>query len=194
MPSIKKRVTGFIRQLSAPSGNGTNMTNNAKNKPEIKVTSATITDEAFHAKAAQSGCFIQKYLDGETHGSGPQIYSGKTGHDLPVFPIKDLDLEVFATFTGPDGGLTSISNLEDKLNASMQVINIRYKSSFVTHRYTDTLVLLPFDGKDCIKGVPCFLCLSSLVFVYVGGKLPLLFFKDISKASEFFGLKINFFS
>ena len=133
MPSIKKRVTGFIRQLSAPSGNGSNI-GNAKNKPEIKVTSATITDEAFHAKAAQSGCFIQKYLDGETHGSGPQIYSGKTGHDLPVFPIKDLDLEVFATFTGPDGGLTSISNLEDKLNASMQVINIRYKSGTVTHR------------------------------------------------------------
>ena len=119
MPSIKKRVTGFIRQLSAPSGNGAG--NQAK-KPEIKVTSATITDEAFHRKAAQEGCFIQKYLDGDTcHSPGPQIYSGKTGHDLPVFQIKDLDLEVFATFTGPDGGLTSISKLEDKLNASMQV-------------------------------------------------------------------------
>ena len=118
MPSIKKRVTGFIRQLSAPSGNNPDR----MKKPEIKVTSATITDEAFHKKAAQAGCFIQKYLDGETgHSTGPQIFSGKTGHDLPVFQIKDLDMEVFATFTGPDGGLTSISKLEDKLNASMQV-------------------------------------------------------------------------
>ena len=48
-------------------------------------------------------------------------FSGKTGHDLPVYKIvNDLDPEVFATYTGPDGGLTSISKLEDKLNVSMQ--------------------------------------------------------------------------
>ncbi len=34
--------------------------------------------------------------------------------------MNDLDPEVFATYTGPDGGLTSISKLEDKLNVSMQ--------------------------------------------------------------------------
>ena len=34
--------------------------------------------------------------------------------------MDDLDPEVFATYTGPDGGLTSISKLEDKLNLSMQ--------------------------------------------------------------------------
>ena len=34
--------------------------------------------------------------------------------------MSDLDPEVFATYTGPDGGLTSISKLEDKLNVSMQ--------------------------------------------------------------------------
>lgn len=126
MPSIKKRVTGFIRQFSAPNNvnneAGTRQTGNENKqslkKPEIKVTSATITDEAFHKKA---GCFIQKYLNGESHTSGPDIFSGKTGHDLPVYKVvRDLDPEVFATFTGPDGGLTSISKLEDKLNASMQ--------------------------------------------------------------------------
>ena len=166
MPSIKKRVTGFIRQLSAPSGtNGTNLS--TKNKPEIKVTSATITDEAFHAKAAQAGCFIQKYLDGETHGSGPQIFSGKTGHDLPVFAIKDLDPEVFATFTGPDGGLTSISNLEDKLNASMQVINIliqisdQYNTCFLS-----PYVLAEKNSQRC----SLFSLFIKLVFVYVSGK------------------------
>lgn len=133
MPSIKKRVTGFIRQFSAPNGagnggphappNGNSEQNNKKTKPEIKVTSATITDEAFHKKAASAGgCFIQKYLNaGEAHRTGPPIFSGKTGHDLPVYKIvNDLDPEVFATYTGPDGGLTSISKLEDKLNVSMQ--------------------------------------------------------------------------
>lgn len=127
MPSIKKRVTGFIRQFSNVSNNAaSSATNpgangaavNKKDKPEIKVTSATITDEAFHKKA---GCFIQKYLDGDPHRSGPPILCGKTGNDLPVYTVVDqLDPEVFATFTGPDGGLTSISKLEDKLNASMQ--------------------------------------------------------------------------
>ena len=68
MPSIKKRVTGFIRQFSAPNANvvSENKEKPAASKPEIKVTSATITDEAFHRKAAASGCFIQKYLNGES--------------------------------------------------------------------------------------------------------------------------------
>lgn len=123
MPSIKKRVTGFIRQFSnvtnnTSAGSSSSSSVGKKDKPEIKVTSATITDEAFHKKA---GCFIQKYLDGDPHRSGPDILCGKTGNDLPVYTVVDqLDPEVFATFTGPDGGLTSISKLEDKLNASMQ--------------------------------------------------------------------------
>ena len=60
-------------------------------------------------------------MSGESHTSGPLILSGKTGHDLPVYKLStDLDPEVFATFTGPDGGLTSISRLEDRLHNSMQ--------------------------------------------------------------------------
>ena len=67
MPSIKKRVTGFIRQFSAPNANVVSENKEKPaSKPEIKVTSATITDEAFHRKAAASGCFIQKYLNGES--------------------------------------------------------------------------------------------------------------------------------
>ena len=107
MPSIKKRVTGFIRQLSAPTGSNNSAsahggggagahsseahakTGNKTSKPEIKVTSATITDEAFHQRAAVSGgCFIQKYLSGESHQSGPAILCGKTGHDLPVYKVR----------------------------------------------------------------------------------------------------------
>lgn len=121
MPSIKKRVTGFIRQLSAPTGQSDKVDKANKEAKARGVEAAlprTQEDVAFHQRA---GCFIQKYLNGETHQAGPLILSGKTGHDLPVHKVvRHLDPEVFATFTGPDGGLTSISKLEDKLQTSMQ--------------------------------------------------------------------------
>ena len=59
-------------------------------------------------------------FDRETHQSGPEIFFGKTGHDLPVLQVGDTDPEVFAAYTAPDGGLTSISRLEDRLSNSMQ--------------------------------------------------------------------------
>ena len=40
----------------------------------------------------------------------PAVLSGKTGHDLPVLPLApEADPDIFAAFTGPDGGITSIS-------------------------------------------------------------------------------------
>jgi len=66
--------------------------------------------------------FKSGFSSRETHNAGPDIYSGKTGHDLPVHEVATLDPEVFAAFTGPDGGLTSICNLGDKFSVSaMQV-------------------------------------------------------------------------
>ena len=56
----------------------------------------------------------------ESHQSGPEILFGKTGHDLPIRQVGDTDPEVFAAYTAPDGGLTSISKLEDRLCSSMQ--------------------------------------------------------------------------
>ena len=56
----------------------------------------------------------------ETHQSGPKILFGKTGHDLPIHQVGDTDPEVFAAYTAPDGGITSISRLEDRLSSSMQ--------------------------------------------------------------------------
>ena len=71
--------------------------------------------------------FVIFSICSETHHPGPDIHSGKTGHDLPVLEAARLDPEVFAAFTGPDGGLTSICNLGDKFTASvMQVPNTQY--------------------------------------------------------------------
>ncbi len=71
----------------------------------------------------------------ETHNPGPDIHSGKTGHDLPVYEVAPLDPEVFAAFTGPDGGLTSICNLGDKFSASaMQVCLFQTKDRMFPNR------------------------------------------------------------
>ena len=49
----------------------------------------------------------------ESHEPGPDILCGKTGHDLPVLTLAPLDGEVFAAYTGPEGGITSISRTEE---------------------------------------------------------------------------------
>ena len=56
----------------------------------------------------------------ESRIAGPEILFGKTGHDLPIHQIANSDPEVFAAYTAPDGGITSISKLEDRLSSSMQ--------------------------------------------------------------------------
>ena len=59
-------------------------------------------------------------LFSESRKAGPEILFGKTGHDLPVQQISHSGPEVFAAYTAPDGGITSISKLEDRLSSSMQ--------------------------------------------------------------------------
>ena len=51
-----------------------------------------------------------------SHDPGPPIQCGKTGHDLPVYTVAmaDCDRDIFAAFTGPDGGITSISNTAEQ--------------------------------------------------------------------------------
>ena len=62
----------------------------------------------------------QHFPNRETHHSGPEILSAKTGHELPVMDIASPEPEVFAAYTAPDGGLTSICKIEDHLSTSMQ--------------------------------------------------------------------------
>ncbi|KAJ1373245.1 hypothetical protein KIN20_035605 [Parelaphostrongylus tenuis] len=60
----------------------------------------------------------------------PEVYFGKTGLDIPCIQLECLNTEVFASYTGPDGGLTQvgemrrqplvrIANLDDEMNLSM---------------------------------------------------------------------------
>ena len=93
MPSIKKRVSGFIRQFSAPSsGPGADPRKRSPHSPPPPLEL----------------CFISRYLGGEARPPGPDIAHGKTGYQLPSLPLAPLDPEVFAAFTGPGGGVTCI--------------------------------------------------------------------------------------
>lgn len=99
MPSIRKRVTGFIRQLSIPAPHQHPPASKSPRSPP----------------PPQEGCFIQRYLDGEEERHpGAEIQHGKTGYQLPVIPLGQMDPCIFATYTGPSGGLTSISRHEQK--------------------------------------------------------------------------------
>lgn len=94
MPSIKKRVTGFIRQISGP----------AQDARPLPVSPPPQYEK----------CFIQRYLGGESRPPQPDIQFAKTGHSLPVIPLAQLQPEVFAAYTGPAGGLTSIKRRKEE--------------------------------------------------------------------------------
>jgi len=151
MPSIKKRVTGFIRQLSAGGSSSTagaggggggaarepptsESGNSKKSKKRSSRDAAaaksgggkTTTTTKVGSSNGKTGqlqdkdqlcnpSFIQKYLNGESHHPGPEILCAKTGLELPVLEISAPEPEVFAAYTAPDGGLTSITKMEDRL-------------------------------------------------------------------------------
>ena len=95
MPSIKKKVTGFIRQFS-----------NSETKPRDE------RQRHHRVRSPVPGppekCFIQRYLGGEPRPRAPDIHHGKTGHQLDPVTIASMDPEVFAAYTGPGGGVTAI--------------------------------------------------------------------------------------
>ena len=75
---------------------------------------------AFNCKRSFWYYKVSLWSSRESRQAGPEILFGKTGHDLPIHQIGNSDPEVFAAYTAPDGGITSISKLEDRLSSSMQ--------------------------------------------------------------------------
>ena len=152
MPSIKKRMTGFMRHLSlpvapppsssaassssSPSSQG-NRTAPPRSGPpphfppprgKGKSGSArgssqgSTQDSSGKEMDYRKGCFIHRYLSNrEKHSPGPSILCGKTGHDLPVYSVSRLDPDVFAAYTGPEGGISSLC--EATSGSTMDVLN-----------------------------------------------------------------------
>ena len=98
MPSIKKKVTGFIRQLSSSDG-----------KPRPGRQHGSRSSRLKSPIPQSEKCFIQRYLSGEEpRPPAPDIQYGKTGHQLAPVAVAPMDPEVFAAYTGPVGGITCI--------------------------------------------------------------------------------------
>ena len=104
MPSIKKKVSGFIRQFSS-----------SDSKPRQNPGHDTSRDRRHVRGQVRSPppklekCFIQRYLCGEQpRPAAPEIQHAKTGYTLPSVTLAPMDPEVFAAYTGPAGGLTCI--------------------------------------------------------------------------------------
>ena len=108
MPSIKKKVSGFIRQFSSSE----------KSEPKTRETQhkeRSNRRQSRHAQRIRSPppklekCFIQRYLCGEQpRAPAPEIQHAKTGYTLTPVNVDTIDPEVFAAYTGPAGGITCL--------------------------------------------------------------------------------------
>ncbi|XP_015123234.1 PP2C-like domain-containing protein CG9801 [Diachasma alloeum] len=113
MPSLRKKVVGFMRQLSI-----SNLT--------AAVESIGHGEGSLHPPRSPpadilGGCFITRYLNGlDQKTEGPVILHGRTPEELPSKPLGKLDNdeEVFAAVTGPDRGLTTVNLRQRHLSIS----------------------------------------------------------------------------
>ena len=103
MPSIKKKVAGFIRQFSSSDSKEPSSRERPRSRGGGRARKVR-SPPAFQSEK----CFIQRYLGGETRPQAPPIEHGKTGYQLTCQQVGKLNPEVFAAFTGPGGGLTCI--------------------------------------------------------------------------------------
>ncbi|XP_076225698.1 PP2C-like domain-containing protein CG9801 isoform X2 [Nomia melanderi] len=119
MPSLRKKVAGFMRQLSISNLAGA-VENIGQGEQTLRSPRSLTQDFA-------SGCFITRYLDGlETKQEGPEIVHGRNPEELPITQLGNFqeDKEVFAAHTGPDNGLIAV-NVQQK-HLSINDIDIDY--------------------------------------------------------------------
>ncbi|KAH8419138.1 hypothetical protein KR222_006638 [Zaprionus bogoriensis] len=107
MPSLRQKVTTYLRQLSfiAEPRDGRRRVNGNEDSDD--------------------GCFITKYLEGrmqrEFLAGGPEIYNGQSPTEMPVLKLGRYDSgsdTITAACTGPDEGLTGIKRSKLHLSAS----------------------------------------------------------------------------
>ena len=103
MPSIKKKVAGFIRQFSSSDSK-----ENSRERVRGRGGPGRSRRVSSPPPLRSEKCFIQRYLGGESRPQAPAIQYGKTGYQLPCQQVGTLNPEVFAAFTGPAGGITCI--------------------------------------------------------------------------------------
>ncbi|EJD73781.1 hypothetical protein LOAG_18821 [Loa loa] len=138
--SIRKKVCGLIRttfsSLTPDSGNDNDNDNdddddddddlignkNGKhfaNNGTTTTTTTTTTNSCFldgcspstptSSNSFISQCIFKSRKNGAKYGT--EIYSGKTGLDLPILLLEPLSRNVCASYTGPEGGLMEVGGI-----------------------------------------------------------------------------------
>ncbi|KAK3923393.1 PP2C-like domain-containing protein [Frankliniella fusca] len=105
MPSLRKKVSSFIRQLSVANQQRENVLSDPRSSTDT-----------------QNGCFIQRYLSGQDmRRMAPTILHGRNPHELPPKalgePASGPD-SIVAALTGPDGGLTTVNRKQRHITTS----------------------------------------------------------------------------
>ncbi|XP_051163585.1 PP2C-like domain-containing protein CG9801 isoform X1 [Leptopilina boulardi] len=109
MPSLRKKVVGFMRQLSISNLTAAVESIGQGDHQNLQYPKTT-------QQELVGGCFISRYLNGlEKKQEGPPIIHGRSPEELPTKPLGDYDKneKEFAAITGPDRGLTTV-NLKQK--------------------------------------------------------------------------------
>lgn len=105
MPSLRKKVTTYFRQLSFIADRENRITSNSK---------------------ASDGSFLTKYLDGswKPPDTIPKIENGKNPADLPCLDIGDYHVfanTATAAYTGPNEGLNGVRRSRSHLSAGPEI-------------------------------------------------------------------------
>lgn len=109
MSFFRKHVRGLLRQTFAR--NGSSDADSEPNCSEEEGAADAYADPSNPNNNPDSALVYERVLNGRNGRklNLPEIYSGKTGLDLPVIQLDHLDQALRAAFTGPDGGLMNVS-------------------------------------------------------------------------------------
>lgn len=77
----------------------------------------------------ENGCFIRRYLQGESRTKQPDILFGRTGQELPCLRLCPLQNLVVAAHTGPDNGLMSVNQGAQNAHVTSQDLDVSYIDS-----------------------------------------------------------------
>ena len=75
-----------------------------------------------------------------------QVYCGKTGLDIPCIQLECFDSDVFATFTGPDGGLTKVYPSSSQNNYRILKVGAVRRQPLVRMANLDDEMSISMDG------------------------------------------------